>query len=270
MMRGMQKSLIYLSGRVIKILANLLKVLCYPFHFFFPKKRFVLPARSGPIFRRRAKTAIPCILWQTNFTDRVTLPLYLNYLLNRILAFNYEYRFVDDDCAEAFIKEHYPADVYESYSMLQIGAAKADFWRLLVLEKHGGVYLDMDANLVWPLSSILRPDYEELYIVIKDGRISNYFIASKPDNGHLREMIVMVMRNIRERSFPNVYHLTGPGVFDQVLGGIQVNSRSYRYICSQGNFTNEYFQYIDSTQGKWTKAQKKMSVVKCDEQTEPH
>ena len=265
----LNKLLIYLAGRVIKIIANTLKVGCYAFHYFFPRKRFTLPRQSGPIFRRRGKTVIPCILWQTNFTDRVTLPLYLNYLWNRILAFNYEYRFMDNDgTAAAFIKADYPADVYDRYIRLQIGAAKADFWRLLVLQKHGGVYLDLDANLIWPLGSILRPHDRELYILMKNGMKSNYFIASKPDNDLLKEMIALVMHNIDENSISNVYELTGPGILDQVLEGVEVNSRSYRYICSQGNFSNEHFQYIDSKQGKWTHAQKKMSIVKNSGQPE--
>jgi mannosyltransferase OCH1-like enzyme len=264
----LKKLLIYLAGRIIKFIANILKVGCYAFHFFFPRKRFTLPRQSGPIFRRRGKTVIPRILWQTNFTDRVTLPLYLNYLWNRLLAFNYEYRFVDDETADAFIKEHYPGDVYDGYAMLQIGAAKADFWRLLVLYKQGGVYLDMDANFVWPLGSILRPYDQELYITIKHDRISNYFIASKPNNDHLKEMIALVMHNIDENSILTVYELTGPGVFDQVLEGIDANFISYRYVCSQGNFSNEYFQYIDSKQGKWTHAQHKMSIVKNSGQPE--
>ncbi|MDG1838934.1 MAG: glycosyltransferase [Phycisphaerales bacterium] len=262
------KTLIYLAGRIIKLTANTLKLVCYAFHFFFPRKRFTLPKKSGPIFRWRVKTSIPCILWQTNFTDRVTLPLYLNYLWNRILAFNYEYRFVDDETADAFIKKHFPGDVYDLYAMLQIGAAKADFWRLLVLYKRGGVYLDMDANLVWPLGSILRPYDQELYITISGDRISNYFIASKPNNDNLKKMISTVKQNIEENSISSVYELTGPGVFDQVLEGIDANFISYRYVCSQGNFSNEYFQYIDSKQGKWTHAQHKMSIVKNSGQPE--
>lgn len=84
-----------------------------------------------------------------------------------------------------YIKSNFPAETFESYSKIQIGAAQADFWRLLVLYKHGGVYMDIDAHLIWPLSSIIKPEQTELYLVIKNGEISNYFIASKNDNINL-------------------------------------------------------------------------------------
>ena len=60
----------------------------------------------------------------------------------------------------------------------------------------------------------------------------------------------------------NVYDLTGPGVFNRVLSSLDVPKRYYLYTCNQGNFTNEHFQYIDKPQGKWTKEQEKVSVLR--------
>lgn len=260
----MQRFFIWWSSRVIKVAANLIKILCYGFHFVLPNKRFTLPARAQPIRRTQKAFAIPRIIWQTNYTDRVTLPVYLNYLFNRLMAPNFEYRFMITEARADFIKDAYPGEIFESYSRLQIGAAQADLWRLLVLHKHGGVYLDIDAHVVWPLGSIVRPEYEELYITTKRGEISNYFIASKPDNPHLMRMIELVLRNIKEHRVNNVYELTGPGIFNQVLDIDAVNTAYYRYTCNQGNFTNEYFQYLDKPQGKWTKEQEKIDIVRKD------
>jgi mannosyltransferase OCH1-like enzyme len=257
-----KNSFIYLVSRIIKIVANISKFLCYGFHFLLPKKRFTLPRQARPILRKRKQALIPAILWQTNYTDRVTLPVYLNYLFNRLLSYNFEYRFMITQDRADFIKEHYPPEIYQSYSRLQIGAAQADLWRLLVLQKYGGTYMDIDAHLVWPLSSIIKPGYEELYLTIRNGEISNYFIASKNNNPHLAQMIDIVLKNIEDDSIRNVYDLTGPAVFNQVLDKSTVNTMQYRYICNQGNFTNEYFQYIDKPEGKWTHAQKQIDIVK--------
>jgi mannosyltransferase OCH1-like enzyme len=258
----LKKAFVYLLGRLVKFVANTSKVSCYLFHYVFPNKRFSIPLHSGPLFRGRQNAGIPRILWQTNFTNRVTLPAYLNYLWNRLMAYNFEYRFVINDHSYEFVHQHYSSDVYEQYVRLQIGAAIADFWRLLVLRKHGGVYLDFDANLVWPLGSTLKPFSESLYITERDGRFTNCFIAAKPERAEFDMMIRLITKNIEEGSIKNVYELTGPSVFDQVLEGFEVDSLSYRFVCSQGNFTNEHFQYIDSQQGKWTHAQKKIPIVK--------
>jgi len=205
---------------------------------------------------------IPRVLWQTNFTDRVTLAVYINYLFNRLLSPTFEYRFMITEDRADFIKANYSPEIFESYSRLQLGAAQADFWRILVLQKNGGIYLDIDGHFVWPLGYIVRPEYPELYVETKRGDISNYFFASKSDNVHLEKMIAIIMKNIEENTLTNVFALTGPYVFHEVLNDTDVDTVSYRYSIHQGNFTNEYFQYIDKPQGKWTRAQDKVDLVK--------
>jgi mannosyltransferase OCH1-like enzyme len=252
----------FIVSRTIKIVANAVKLACYVFHFFFPKKRFTLPKSSPPIFRAKQESVIPKVLWQTNFTGRVTLAVYINYLFNRLMSPTFEYRFmVTEDRAE-FIQSNFPTEIYDSYSRLQLGASQADFWRILVLQKEGGVYLDIDGHFVWPLGFIVKQEFPELYVLTKREDISNYFIASKKDNIHLEKMIEIIMRNIEENTLTNVFALTGPYVFHEVLNDVDVNTVSYRFSIHQGNFTNEFFQYIDKPQGKWTRAQDKIELVK--------
>ena len=260
----MKNFIIFLNSRLIKIVANILKLACYAFHFLFPNKRFTLPGHAKPIFRSNKKLAIPRTLWQTNYTGRVTLAVYINYLFNRLMAYDYDYRFMTTEDRSDFIRSNFPAKIFENYSKIQIGAAQADFWRLLVLYKHGGVYMDIDAHLIWPLSSIIKADQEEVYIVIKKGEISNYFIASNKDNTNLMKMIDIILKNIKENTIRNVYILTGPGVLNQVLNIEEVNTVYYRYTCNQGNFTNNHFQYIDKAEGKWTRAQETIDIIKSD------
>lgn len=205
---------------------------------------------------------IPPTVWQTNFTDRVTLPVYLNYLFNRLMAPHHDYRFMVTSEREAFIRASFPSEVIEAYDRLQIGAAQADLWRLLVLQKYGGVYMDIDAHLVWPLHWIIPSNATEMYLRIKSGEISNYFIASAPNNPRLQRLIDRVVQNIQSRSSDNVYNLTGPGVFNEVLDSASVPTTYYLTTVNQGNFTNEFFQYLDKPQGKWTKEQHKVSVLK--------
>ncbi|MDI5933558.1 glycosyltransferase family 32 protein, partial [Halomonas kalidii] len=242
---------------MIKLIANLLKVACYAFHFVFPDTRFTLPARASPLIRSRRPTAIPRVLWQTNFTDRVTLPVYLNYLFNRLMAPGFEYRFMTTAARADFIARHYPGEIVRHYSRLQIGAAQADFWRVLVLQVHGGVYLDIDAHLTWPLGRLLGSDRQSLFIRTKRGDLSNYFIASQPHSPQLDAVIRAINANIEANTLEGVFDITGPGVFNRVLDIDGVNSVLYRYACTQGSFTNEYFQYIDKPQGKWNREQKR-------------
>ena len=252
----------FLVSRIIKIFANAVKLFCYVFHFLLPKKRFTLPKISPPIIKTKKESVIPRVLWQTNFTDRVTLAVYINYLFNRLLSPTFEYRFMITEDRAAFIQANYPSEIYDSYSRLQLGASQADFWRILILQKNGGVYLDIDGHFVWPLGFIVKPEYPELYVLTKREDISNYFIASRKDNIHLEEMIKIILKNIEENTLTNVFALTGPYVFQEVLNDADVNTVSYRHSIHQGNFTNEFFQYIDKPQGKWTRAQDKVELIK--------
>jgi mannosyltransferase OCH1-like enzyme len=143
---------------------------------------------------------------------------------------------------------------------IQIGAGQADFWRVLVLQKHGGVYLDIDAHTVTSLDNIIRPEDDEIFILMKDGKFTNYFIASVPDNPDIKKIIGQIIINIDNEATNSIFSMTGPEVFNNVLDAKKVRTALYRYVSIQGSFTNEYFQYIDKPQGKWTKA--KIAILK--------
>jgi mannosyltransferase OCH1-like enzyme len=264
-MTSLKNALIQVTRLIIKLVANLSKVLCYLFHYLFPNKRFTLPAKSKPLINLSHSDQIPHILWQTNFTGQVTLPVYINYLFNRLMAPSFEYRFMVTEDRADFIRSTYPDEIYRAYKKLQIGASQADFWRLLVLQTEGGVYMDIDAHLIWPLGWTIKSEHKALYLRIKTGEISNYFIASSPDNPQLQQMIDHIRKNISENTIENVYELTGPGVFNHVLAGQIFDTTYYKQTCNQGNFTNEYFQYIDKPQGKWTKEQQQVKLIKTDD-----
>jgi mannosyltransferase OCH1-like enzyme len=261
----MSKFTRFLAGRLIKVVGNALKGVCYLFHYVYPNKRFMIPGCAEPWLRSGSGPAIPRAVWQTNYTDRVTLPVYLNYLFNRLISPTYRFRLVGGLEMAEFIERHYAPRVFDCYSRLQIGAAQADLWRLLVLHKFGGVYLDIDAHMVWPLERVIKPDCRELYLIDRNGRLTNYFLASASDNPNLDLVIEAVLRNIENKTTGRVYYLTGPGAMTQALDGLDLTTADYRYTCYQGTFTNEYFQYVDHPQGKWTRAQRFIDPVRADD-----
>jgi mannosyltransferase OCH1-like enzyme len=252
----------YLTARIIKIVGNFTKGPTYIFHHLVPKKRFLLPRIAKPLIARASKHRIPKIIWQTNYTDQVTAAIYVNYLFNRIMSPSYEYRFMNDAELAEFIKTSFPGEIFEAYSKIQIGAAQADLWRVLILKKFGGVYLDIDTHVVWPLGYIIKPTYKELYVRDREQRLSNHFIASVKDNPHLDDVIAAILDNIKNAKSKNVFELTGPAVLNRVLKPFDVPTAYFKYTCIQGTFTNEFFQYVDHPQGKWTRAQEHVSIIK--------
>lgn len=240
-----------LLNRLIKILGALTKIIAYPFHFLFPKKRFLIPEYRKPFFTSAISNNIPKILWQTNYTNKVSLPIYVNYLFNRLMSLDWEYHYVSTENRLNFIKAHAPIEIANAYEQLTDGASQADLWRLFVLNYYGGVYMDIDAHAVWPLSKMIRPTDNELFLMTKHN-YSNYFIASAKNNPYLEKALDIAINNIEQKNTSGgVYNLTGPNVLNTAIGNNDVNNRIYRLTCVQGSFTNEYFQYIDKPRGKW-------------------
>lgn len=243
---------IVLANRLIKVIGTIVKTLSYPFHFIFKKKRFLIPKYSAPIIKSKTNSLIPKKIWQTNYSNNVSLPMYINYLFNRLLSLDYEYNYVSTEERLEYLKENASKEIFNAYSQLVNGASQADLWRLFVLNHQGGVYMDIDAHLVWSLSGIVKSGDEEVFLLNKE-HYTNYFIASKPDNTYLKKAIEIIVENIQQKKIDRgVYDLTGPTVLNLAIGDASVNSRYYRITCIQGSFTNEYFQYIDKPRGKWT------------------
>jgi mannosyltransferase OCH1-like enzyme len=255
------RALRFAINRLIKLFANVAKGACYLLHLALPHKRFTIPRYRPALVQRKDGRGIPRTVWQTNFTDRVTFPVYLNYKFNRLMSLTHEYRLMtDDDCAE-FVRETYPGAISAAYENLRIGASRADFWRVLILIEHGGVYIDIDAHLTWPLDALVARNDRELFILDRSKNLTNFFIASEPGHPLLARVVDKIMENIRAESTNDVFHLTGPGAMISAIANEQINVKSQRYVCDQGNFTNEFFQYVDHPFGKWTRQQKQSTLL---------
>ncbi|MEI8657666.1 glycosyltransferase family 32 protein [Vibrio sp. Hal054] len=241
-------------NRSVRLIGNIFKVLSYPFHFVLPKVRFTIPEYSPAKLKGSNDSGVTKVIWQTNYSNRSTLPVYLNYLFNRLMSLSYDYRYVSTEAREEYLKNNAPKEVYEAYLKLTDGAAQADLWRVTTLYKEGGIYMDIDATLVWPLSKLLKGVEDALYIKIKnDTEITNYFLATAPNNPHFKKVMDAIVYNIHNYDPKvGVYGTTGPKVFNDMLADQPIKSKRRRHVCIQGTFTNEYFQYLDKPRGKWT------------------
>jgi len=241
-------------NRSVRLIGNIFKVLSYPFHFVLPKVRFTIPEYSPAKIKGSNDSGVTKIIWQTNYSNKSTLPVYMNYLFNRLMSLDYDYRYVSTEDREKYLRENAPKEVYEAYMKLTDGAAQADLWRVATLYLQGGIYMDIDATLVWPLSRILSGVKDALYIKIKnDTEITNYFLATAPKNPHFKQVMDAIVHNIHNYDPKvGVYGTTGPKVFNDMLAEQSIQSKRRRHVCIQGTFTNEYFQYLDKPRGKWT------------------
>lgn len=253
---------IFIWARISQLLGNIAKII-FIIHFkLFPDKRFRLPSESAPLLKSEHKGVIAPILWQTNYTSDVTLSLYVNYWWNRLMAPTYSYRFLDDSACLEYVRLNYPESVLNSYERLQVGAAKADFWRVLAVLKEGGVYMDLDAALCWPPGYFFRNGERELLLRMGDGRLTNYCFAAVGGHPLLQKISELIQHNIATNSHDCVFGMTGPWVFQQFDDNDSLNIISSRYVSRQGQFTNKSLQYPKRPDMYWVNQEKEISILK--------
>ena len=82
---------------------------------------------------------------------------------------DYEIKLYDNDDCIKFLKDEYGQEYVDIFNFIKDGPIKADFWRVCILYKYGGIYLDMDIVCKKNLDSFLEYDF----VIAKSSNISN-------------------------------------------------------------------------------------------------
>lgn len=160
--------------------------------------------------------------WETKkFND--VIQQHINHIKN--LNPNYTYNLYTDDDMDNFVNEHYKGEIYECYNKLNIIVAKADFWRYLVLYKYGGVYLDMDSDIITSLDMLINEDDEAIISAEKN---PNYYVQwaliFSKEHPILKKTIELIVDNIKNNKYPNdIIKMTGPSVYSNAINEIHMN-----------------------------------------------
>jgi mannosyltransferase OCH1-like enzyme len=166
--------------------------------------------------------SIPKIIYQTWKTKS----LHNNCLMIRdnIQRLNPNYQIVlyDDDDIDNFIKNNFDEFTYNCFQQLNVGAAKADFWRYCVLYINGGVYLDIDSDIVRSLDDLI--DGDEQCIITREGNLgafNNWIMIFQKNHPVLLDCIKKCCYNITNKTTNDVCFLTGPhGPFTDAINDV--------------------------------------------------
>ena len=162
---------------------------------------------------------IPQIIYQTFKTAQLPWITKIQIANFRRKNPGYAYEFYDDAAIELFLAEAYGAAILKLYQRINIGAAKADFFRYAILYKKGGVYLDIDSLIRKDLSKLILPADEA--IIAREGHPQFYvqwaliYAAGHP---FLAKTMELMIDNLRSNRFPNnVHQMTGPAVYTAAI-----------------------------------------------------
>lgn len=217
--------------------------------------------------------AIPKTIYQTFKTNDIPWLTKCYIWLFRKKNPNYKYVFFDDQAVTDFIKTNFDSRVYKAYSRLQIGAAKADFFRYAVLYIHGGVYLDLDSDLLVSLDKHLEND--DVAVISPEKNHPEYFAqwALIYDKGHpfLKRTIDYAVDNIEQNRYPHdVHKTTGPSIYTKAINDElaenpdtphRVVAPDYKGMMQFKYRLGKLLIYRDR-KNHWKKLQQRISVVK--------
>ena len=167
----------------------------------------------------------------------------INYI--KKLNPGWKYSFYDNDDKIEYIKKHFNPCILHTYQMInpKYGAARADFFRYLLMYREGGVYLDVKSACIIPLDLIIKPDDEYLlahWNIIPNtgelgtslGEFQQWHIICKPKHPFLAAVIKKVINNIYEYNIQlhgvgkqGVLKVTGPVPYTKAILPILKNHK---------------------------------------------
>jgi hypothetical protein len=152
----------------------------------------------------------------------------INYIKD--LNPDWKHILMDDNDMIKYMEDNYPSYILDVYKRIntKYGAAKADFFRYLLMYKEGGAYFDIKSAMKYPLDQIIK--YDDEYILThdkclcqrsnignEDGEFQQWYIICKPGHPFLKSVIDTVIKNILNYDIkidgtgkPGVLKITGP------------------------------------------------------------
>lgn len=164
---------------------------------------------------------IPKNIFQTWKT--MSLPGPIQSTIQQMLYLNptYTYKLFDDTEMTQYIRRNFNEDTNTAYSKLNVGAAKADLWRYLVLYKEGGVYLDIDSVLHGSLDNLIAPGDRAIISRERNpGIFVQWCMMFEPLHPILKITIDKCIYNILHETTTDIMYLTGPRVFSQAVNEV--------------------------------------------------
>ncbi len=209
-----------------------------------------------------------------NTFDNTSKNIYLSYKTKNIPNYiipnikeiypGYEIELYDDnDCIE-FIKSEYGKLYVDIFNFLKDGPIKADFWRLCILYKYGGIYFDIDLQHIKNINEIIDDDTYLTTIIIDPSFRSNKrdfnpaIIKTNANNEIIKKCIDIYVEKYNKNIKYNYWEYSIVTIMSNVLhsvleqdiikDGVYYDKKNYKYqflleIVPNKNAKKAYIEY---------------------------
>ena len=167
------------------------------------------------------RASVPRRIWQTWHTKELPRDMQVCVQKVREAHPDFDHVLMDDRECDQFIQSNYAADVSHAFQELIPGAYKADLWRLCVLYKFGGIYLDIKFSPAY--GKFFHPLLTGSHFVRDKARrgvtgIYNGFMVCAPGDARLMRCIDEIVKHVQLRFYgSNSLAITGPQVLNKFV-----------------------------------------------------
>lgn len=136
----------------------------------------------------------------------------------------YQIKLYNDAMCEQFLLEQF-SELYQSiFKFITDGPIKSDFWRLCILYKYGGIYVDADIHPLIPLDNYLLSSSDFVTCITKsNGNFNPHFIAVKKNDSDLKKCIEEYVEFYTHKKPYAYYDWSIINVFNRVLSNIKMS-----------------------------------------------
>jgi hypothetical protein len=171
----------------------------------------------------------------------------------KLLNPDYEIKLYDDELCKDFLLKEYSQLHVDIFNFLKDGPIKADFWRVCILNKYGGLYVDADIKPLIPLNKIIENDDFLVTCISRSFKkyrlpfqLNPHFILSNKNNIILQNSIDCYIKQYNEKK-PYRYwdwsickFFTIEGITEKKSQIIYINDKKIKFLYEKDGNNCEY------------------------------
>ena len=113
---------------------------------------------------------------------------------------DYDVKLYDNNDCINFLKSEYGQEYVDIFNFIKDGPIKADFWRVCILYKYGGIYSDIDIEPLVNIEKIMFSDTEFITCLSSTGTVINpHFIVCVPNHKIIKQCIDKYLEMYRDK-----------------------------------------------------------------------
>jgi len=165
----------------------------------------------------------------------------------------YNIKLYDDELCKIFLLKKYSQLHLDIFNFIPDGPIKADFWRVCVINKYGGIYVDSDIKPLIPLNKYIEKDDDFVTCISRNFNKNNlefqlnpHFILSNKNNIILQNCIDKYIKLYINKE-PYSYwkwsiclHMTIEGITEKKSQILFLNNQKFKFLYEKNSNECEY------------------------------